>query len=162
MTGILDTLALVCQVYLSFRQGNWPPVLTFKKKNLSPLQRRSIALFAVCMCSVVALTLLRWDTSSLPVSTSVKYLLAVSPALPVAAMMAVVGRYVARETDEFIKTMVTQAVLWAVGFTLIADIIMGALAQFMPQMGRLLPLVSIDLFCLVFIVALRTKLWRNM
>jgi hypothetical protein len=137
-------------------------MLTFKKKNLSPLQRHSIALFAVCMFSVVALTLLRLDTSSLSVSMSTKYLLAVSPALPVAAMMAVVGRYVARETDEFIKTMVTQAVLWAVGFTLIADIIMGALAQFMPQMGRLLPLVSIDLFCLVFIIALRAKLWRNM
>jgi len=135
--------------------------MMFKNKHLSALQRRSIRLFAICMLAVVGLTLLRWDTSTLPIPTLLSYLLAVSPALPVAAMMVVVGRYVARETDEFIKTLVTQAVLWAVGFTLILDIVMGALAQFMPQMGRLLPLVSIDLFCLVFGIALASNLRKN-
>lgn len=135
--------------------------MKFKNKHLSALQRRSILLFAICMLTVVGLTLLRWDTSTLPIPTLLRYLLAVSPALPVAAMMVIVGRYVARETDEFIRTLVTQAVLWAVGFTLILDIVMGALAQFMPQMGRLLPLVSIDLFCLVFAIALASNLRRN-
>jgi hypothetical protein len=133
----------------------------FNKRHLSSLQRRSMKMFAGCMGVVVALTMLRWDTAASSLPTGAKYLIAVSPALPVAAMMAVVGRYVARETDEYIKTMVTQAVLWAVGFTLIADVIMGALSPFMPQMGRLLPLVSIDLFCIVFAFALRTKLWSN-
>jgi hypothetical protein len=131
-------------------------------KNLSSLQRRSVKMFAGCLGAVVALTLLRWDTAAMDIPMGVRYLLAVSPALPVAAMMVIVGRYVARETDEFIKTLVTQSVLWAVGVTLIAGIVMGALAQFMPPMGRLLPLVSIDLFCIVFAIVLRTKLWRTM
>jgi hypothetical protein len=131
------------------------------KKHLSPLQRRSMLLFSCCMLTVVAFTLLRWDAAAMDLPMELRYLLAVSPTLPIAAMMAVVGRYVARETDEFIKTMVIQALLWAVAFTLIADTTLGALAQFMPQMGRLLPLMSIDLFCIVFAVALRAKLWSN-
>jgi hypothetical protein len=131
------------------------------KKSLSPLQRRSLHLFGGWLGVFVLLTVARWETASLHFPEGLQYILTVSPALAVAGMMTVIGRYLAKETDEFIKTQVTQAVLWGVGVTLIADIIMGALAQFMPQIGRLLPVFSIDLFCIVFAVALRTKLWRN-
>jgi hypothetical protein len=57
--------------------------------------------------------------------------------------------------------VVTQSVLWAAGCTLVAGIMMGSLAEFMPRMGHILPVLSVDLFCIVFVFALRALLWRN-
>jgi hypothetical protein len=76
-------------------------------------------------------------------------------------MMALAGRYIARESDEFVRLIVMQALLWGFGITLVADVVMGGLFAEIPAMGRLLPLLSIDLFCCAGIVALRVLLWRS-
>jgi hypothetical protein len=131
------------------------------KKNLSPLQQRSLRMFGGCLGLLVFLTVASWDRFFPDLPGWLHYLLAVTPALPLAGMMVVVGRYVARETDEFVKTVVTQSVLWAAGCTLVAGIMMGSLAEFMPRMSHMLPVFSVDLFCIVFVFALRAQLWRN-
>jgi hypothetical protein len=136
-------------------------MLTFNKKNLSPLQRRSLRMFSGCLFLLVFLTVITWKSFLPDLPGPLHFLLALTPALPIAGMMAVVGRYVARETDEFIKTMVTQSVLWAAGCTLVAGIMLGSLAEFLPRMGHILPMLSVDLFCIVFIFALRAQLWRG-
>jgi hypothetical protein len=131
------------------------------KKNLSPLQRRSLRLFGACLGLLVFLTVAGWDRFFPDLPGWLHYLLAVTPVLPIAGMMAIVGRYVARETDEYVKTVVTQSVLWGAGCTLVAGIMMGSLAEFMPPVGHMLPVFSVDLFCIVFVFALRAQLWRN-
>ncbi len=131
------------------------------KKNLSKLQRRSLQNFSGCIGLVVALTLVRWDTGSEHLPQAVIYLMALSPAIPVALILVVAGRYIANETDDFIRLIVMQSLLWAFAVTLIVDIGMGSLSQYMPSMGRLLALVSIDLFCIVAMIAFRVQLWRN-
>jgi hypothetical protein len=131
------------------------------KKNLSPLQQRSLRMFGGCLGLLVFLTVASWDRFFPDLPGWLHFLLAVTPALPIAGMMAVVGRYVARESDEYVKTVVTQSVLWAAGCTLVAGIMMGSLAEFMPRMGHMLPVFSVDLFCIVFVFALRAQLWRN-
>jgi hypothetical protein len=136
-------------------------MLTFNKKNLSPLQTRSLRLFSGCIFLLVFLTVVGWTTMFPELPRALHYALAVTPVVPIAGMMAVVGRYVARETDEFIKTLVTQSVLWAAGCTLVTGIMMGSLAEFMPRLAHVLPMLSVDLFCIVFIASLRTQLWRN-
>jgi hypothetical protein len=130
-------------------------------KNLSMLQRRSLAGCSGCMGLLVALTMVRWETASDHLPPAIVYLIALSPAIPVALILAIAGRYVAKETDEFIKTTVVHSLLWAFGVTLIVDIGIGSLSQYMPSMGRLVALVSVDLFCIVAMIALRVLLWRS-
>jgi hypothetical protein len=131
------------------------------KKNLSPLQLRSLRRFGACLGLLVFLTVASWDHFFPELPGWLHYLLAVTPALPIAGMMAVAGRYVARETDEYVKTVVTQALLWAAGCTLVAGILVGSLAEFVPHIGHMLPVFSVDLFCIVFVFALRAQLWRH-
>jgi hypothetical protein len=131
------------------------------KKNLSPLQLRSLRRFGGCLGLLVFLTVASWDNFFPDLPAWLHYLLAVTPALPIAGMMAVAGRYVARETDEYVKTVVTQSLLWAAGCTLVAGILIGSLTEFMPHIGHMLPVFSVDLFCIVFVFALRAQLWRN-
>ena len=131
------------------------------KKSLSPLQQASLRRFCACLGLLVFLTVAGRYHFFTDLPSWLQYLLAVTPALPVAGMMAVVGRYVARETDEYVKTVVTQSLLWAAGCTLIVGILVGSLVEFMPRIGYVLPVISVDLFCIVFVFALRAKLWRN-
>jgi hypothetical protein len=131
------------------------------KKNLSPLQQSSLRMFSIWLLLMVFLTVASWHHFFPDLSGWLHYFFAVLPALPIAGMMAVVGRYVVRETDEYVKTVVTSSVLWAAGCTLVAGIMLGSLAEFMPRIGHILPVLSADLFCIVFGATLRTQLWRN-
>jgi hypothetical protein len=131
------------------------------KKDLSALQRRSMRMFGGYMGLIVALTLIgRWLEDGHPPKAAV-YLLAILPGIPVALMMILVGRYLARESDEFVRLIVMQALLWGFGITLVVDVVMGGLSAYMPAMGRLLPLLSVDLFWGAGVVALRVLLWRS-
>jgi hypothetical protein len=92
------------------------------------------------------------------------YLLAILPAVPVAVMVAAAGRYLVRETDEFVRMLVMQSLLWALGVTMVADTLLGGLFLSDILGGRwpsILPLFNIDLFCVTAMIALRVQLWRN-
>ena len=46
------------------------------------------------------------------------WVLAIAPALPIIAVIAIMGLYLVEETDEFVRAMLAQAMLWGIGVTL--------------------------------------------
>ncbi len=58
-----------------------------------------------------------------------RYLIAVAPALPVSATVLWVGRYLAEETDEFLRSVVVQSILWGTALVLVGTTIWGFLEE---------------------------------
>jgi hypothetical protein len=130
-------------------------------RNISPLQRRTIRLFGANLAITAGLALAIHDFfNSQHPATVLVYLLALLPTLPVIGIVVVVGRYLARETDEYIRMMVVQSLLWGLGVTFVTDTFMGSLFAY-PSLYRIIPTLNIDLFCVTTGVALRIQLWRN-
>lgn len=114
-------------------------------KNLSPLQRKSLQQVAsVIACSVAINTSLR-QTNSANRSVSFTVVTAILSVLPLVAVIAVVGRYLTRESDEFVRAMVVRALLWGFAVTMVADALAGTLTN---AYGGQLPwaLLNADIF----------------
>ena len=58
------------------------------------------------------------------------YLLAILPALPLVASLAIVGLYIAEETDEFLRSILIQSMLWGLGGALSVGTVWGFLEDF--------------------------------
>jgi hypothetical protein len=58
------------------------------------------------------------------------YFLAVLPALPILAVILVVGLYLMEEKDEFQRTVLIQSMLWSIALTLSTTTIWGFLEMF--------------------------------
>ncbi len=58
------------------------------------------------------------------------YLLALLPAVPLAATIVIVGLYLKEEHDEFQRTVLIESMLWAIGATLSLTTIWGFLENF--------------------------------
>ena len=129
-------------------------------KQLSSLQRRSIQICGANL-TLIAVTELAWiDQSKLSPHLALTYLFAILPAIPLIAIIVTVSRYLSRETDEFIRTLVVQSMLWSFGVIMVVDTVLGVLLRSSPGL-RLLPMLNIDLFCVVTPLALRVQLWRS-
>jgi hypothetical protein len=74
------------------------------------------------------------------------WLLAVAPALPILAVIWVMGRYLVEETDEFLRAMAVQAMLWGIGVTLALATVWGFLenADLVPHLSSFL---MFPIFC---------------
>ena len=133
----------------------------FCNRHLSPLQRRTIQLFSTNLGLTAVLLLMAHKTylHEHP-SVALMYLLAILPAIPVIGIIAVVGRYLARENDEFVRMMVVQALLWGLGITFVTDTVLGGLYA-APSIDRLIAPLNLDLFVVSAAVALRIQMWRN-
>jgi hypothetical protein len=130
-------------------------------QHLSPLQRRYLRLFGANLLLTAVLVLIaqhRYEHAH--TSMVLTYVLAALAAIPVIAVIAVVGRYLARETDEFVRMMVVQALLWGLGVTFVADTFLGCLFAY-PSLYTLIPPLNLDLFVVTAGVALRVQIWRN-
>jgi len=135
--------------------------LTLCNRQISPLQRRSIRVFGACLV-LVAVTELIWvdGFAKNKPRIAITALFAALPAILVAAMIVNIGRYLARETDEFIRTLVVVSMLWSFGIIMVVDTVLGVL--FRSSAGlHILPMLNIDLFCVVTPLALRIQLWSN-
>lgn len=129
------------------------------KRGFSRLQRRTTGLLSGCISLLVLISVLKRELIDESVATDTwRYVFAVLPAIPIGLMMIVAGRYIARETDEFVRMVVMQALLWSFGVTLVTLVVLGGLSAYMPQLGQLLPLAGIDLFVVVAAVAIRIQL----
>ena len=83
--------------------------------------RRYIARFIPAMFAyVVVLSGALWAISTLEPTGPLLWVLAIAPALPVIAVIAIMGLYLIEETDEFIRSVLVQSMLWGVGITLSA------------------------------------------
>jgi uncharacterized membrane protein len=72
----------------------------------------------------------KWAFHHLHPTGLVVYLLAILPALPLIGSLAVVGLYIAEESDEFERSIVVQSMLWGLGAALSISTIWGFLEDF--------------------------------
>lgn len=87
------------------------------------------------------------------------YLIAALPAVPLLAVIAIVGLYLTEEPDEFERTVMVQSMLWAIGGTLGFTTIWGFLEIF-AGITHFSPFLDFPLFW--FIVGVVTPIirWR--
>ena len=88
-------------------------------KKMSPAGKRYIARFIPAMASyVVVLFASIWWIKNQDPHGVLLWLLAVAPAVPVIAVIAIMGLYLIEEQDEFVRSTLVQAMLWGLGITL--------------------------------------------
>ena len=82
--------------------------------------------------SVYVLTILSvaWFVSRHHPTGVLAYVLAILPAIPITAMLAVMGIYLRDEKDEFLRWITIQALLWATGVVLTCTTVGGFLESF--------------------------------
>ena len=64
------------------------------------------------------------------VSTGLKYVVALLPALPIVGIFAAIGRYLVEEQDEYVRMLMVRQTLWASGFALSLATVWGFLESF--------------------------------
>jgi hypothetical protein len=79
---------------------------------------------------LVFLFIAQWSFHHLHPTGLIVYVLAVLPALPLIGSIAIVGLYIAEESDEFERSIVVQSMLWGFGGTLAVSTIWGFLEDF--------------------------------
>ncbi|OYW26588.1 MAG: hypothetical protein B7Z44_15325 [Caulobacter sp. 12-67-6] len=87
------------------------------------------------------------------------WLLAIAPAVPIIAVIAIMGLYLIEETDEFTRAMLAQAMLWGIGVTLAVCTAWGFLenVELVPH----LPMFMVfPMFCIAMGVAQPLVRWR--
>jgi hypothetical protein len=93
--------------------------------------RRYLARLAPTMAVYIAVVFLtKWLFQHLHPTGPLVYLLAILPALPMVGSLAIVGLYVAEESDEFERSILVQSILWGLGGALAVSTIWGALEDF--------------------------------
>jgi hypothetical protein len=130
----------------------------FCRKSLSPLQRRSLTGFCGMVGGAGGITIIVHDAMehARPSRAGI-YGLAGLAAVPVGALIFIAGRYLARETDEFVRMLVVKAMLWGFGVTMVADTVYSYLAEYagFGRVNGMLQMLNIDVFCVAAAVALR-------
>ncbi|MBC7667549.1 hypothetical protein [Caulobacter sp. DWR2-3-1b2] len=88
-------------------------------KKASPAAKRYIARFAPAMAAYVGVLFASiWWIRHQDPHGPLLWLLAIAPALPIIAVIAIMGLYVVEETDEFQRSILVQSMLWGIGITL--------------------------------------------
>lgn len=96
----------------------------------SAARRYLYRFFTAMAFYIVFLVTAVWAFSRYHLTGALAYLLAVLPALPIVAMVVVVGLYLAEEKDEFQRTVLVQSLLWGIGATLSVTTVWGFLENF--------------------------------
>jgi hypothetical protein len=96
-------------------------------------QRRYMARFWVMMSLyVICLLSITWLFKHHPPTGPMAYVLAALPSLPIIGVLAIIGLYIAEETDEFERSILIQSQLWGMGATLAITSFWGFLELFVP------------------------------
>jgi xanthosine utilization system XapX-like protein len=116
-------------------------------KTNNPAVRQFLYRFVATMlvyagCIVVAV----WSFVHQHPTGVLAYLLAVLPALPIIAMLALFGLYLREEKDEFQRTVLIESMLWSIGATLAVTTVWGFLENFV-QVPHLDLYLVFPLFC---------------
>lgn len=72
----------------------------------------------------------QWTFHHLHPTGLIVYVLAILPALPLVGSLAVVGLYIAEESDEFERSILVQSMLWGLGVALAIGTVWGSLEDF--------------------------------
>lgn len=127
-------------------------------KDLSQFQRRSLQLFSSSIIFTAFLTMMTrtWFKDYNP-SGPIAWIVAVVPALPFIGTIIIAMRYLARETDEFIRAQVLLALLQGALITLAFAVIYGFLENFIKIPGPP-AMVYVDIFLIASMITLRLHL----
>jgi hypothetical protein len=79
---------------------------------------------------LVFLFIAQWTFHHVHPTGLVVYFLAVLPALPLIGSLAIVGLYIAEESDDFERSIIVQSMLWGLGGALSVSTIWGSLEDF--------------------------------
>jgi hypothetical protein len=80
------------------------------------------------------------------------YSLAALPSFPIVAMIVVVGRYLAEETDEFERDQTVRSILWGTGALLAVSTYLSFLREF-GWTGHAPFLIELTVFCWAVVIA---------
>lgn len=130
------------------------------RKPMTPPMRRYLARFFPAMLAYVGVLFgSLWAIRHLAPTGALLWVLAIAPAAPIIAVIAIMGLYLIEETDEFIRTMLVQAMLWGIGVTLAGCTAWG----FLENVGLVdhLPLFMVfPVFCAAMGLAQPLVRWR--
>jgi xanthosine utilization system XapX-like protein len=88
-------------------------------KTMSPAAKRYLVRFFPAMAAYVAVLLAStWLIKHQAPQGPLLWALAIAPAVPIIAVIAIMGLYLREETDEFVRALLVQAMLWGIGVTL--------------------------------------------
>jgi hypothetical protein len=130
-------------------------------RNLTPFQRRSMQRIGGMIGGCVSLSLfpeLFFDPKHFAPATH--FAVAFLATFPVIGTLVVIARYLAGETDEYLRNLVVQSIMWGAGLVMVADTFLGYIVEYMPlhiQFG----VFNLELFIITGAIALRVQLWRN-
>jgi hypothetical protein len=134
-------------------------------KNMSALKRQT--LISICVSALMLTLINQADRYTLARGYSTKPLVILFgflSAIPILGILFVLGRYLARETDEYVRMMVVKSLLWAAAVIVIATTLQSALAEWSTE-WVLSPnetaCMTFDLFFTVASIVFVIQLWRN-
>jgi hypothetical protein len=131
------------------------------QNKMSPHQRRYLRTFGATLAiTAFAEMMMRDAVKNSHLSRPVLYALALLSAVPVVGIIVTIGKYLATEKDEFIRNMVTQALLWGLGVMMVVESIYAFLAVYAWAVPPLL-FMDIDIFFVAAGVAFRILMWRH-
>ena len=126
----------------------------------SPAVKRYMQRFLPAMgLYVVVLLASLFAIGALEPSGPLLWILAVAPAVPILAVIAIMGLYIAEESDELPRAVMVQSMLWGIGLTLAAATVWGFLenADLVPHLSSFL---IFPLFCAAMGLA-QPFVWRR-
>jgi small-conductance mechanosensitive channel len=130
-------------------------------RNLTPFQRRSMQRIGGMLGGCVALSLfpeLFLDPRHFSLATQLA--VAILSTFPVIGTMVVIARYLAGETDEYLRSIVIQSILWGLGLVMVADTFFGYIVEYHPS-HLPIGIFNMDIFVITGMISLRIQLWRN-
>jgi|GEM_PF-5333241 len=138
----------------------------FCKKKLSPLQRQTIRLISGCAIGLVSISMIDHLAGANGfLSKSLVPLFGFLSLIPMLGILYFLGRYLVRETDEYIRTVAVNSLLWAAAVIVVADTLQGAFAQWNSDWsligGNQIAIMNFDLFAVAAGFAFRIQLWRS-
>ena len=128
------------------------------KRNLNAFELLSMRQISGMLGACVAITcgiraVSDWDHLSLLTRTIVSVLTVV----PIIGTLMIVARYLSKETDEYLRSLVVRSILWAFGLVMVTDTIIGSLTQYYP-LHLPFGLLNMDIFVVTGTLALRFQL----
>lgn len=116
-------------------------------KPANPAQKRYIARFVPAMTLYVAIIFsVSWVFNRYDPTGPAAWALALLPALPLLAIIGIMGLYLREEGDEFVRNILVESMLWGVGLTLAIMTVWGFL-EIYAEAPKLPSFWAFPIFC---------------
>ncbi len=134
--------------------------MTICRRSLSSYQRRSLRMIelALGLCIGIGMICQAIQARHSLLGAS-RYGIAVLAIAPIIAAIVLIARYLSGETDEYVRNLVIESMLWGLGAVIVYD----TFVSFVEPLAMPIPLgnLSVDIFVVVASARLECKLWRE-